>query len=70
MNVAAKIFLAMDLDKAPAIRKAAACVAFDYLMELHRYGYVDDTQKQIERICRRFRVGDFIAACSVHYPCR
>lgn len=70
LPVGAEIFLALGLDKAPAIRKIAATVTFRYLMELHRYGYVADTQREIERICRRFRLGDFIAACSVHYPCR
>jgi hypothetical protein len=70
MNVGAEIFLALGLDHAPAIRKIAATVVFRYLMELHRYGYVDDTQKQIIRICRRFGLGDFIMACAVHYPCR
>ncbi len=70
LPVGAEIYLALGVDRSPAIRRIAATVAFRYLMELHRYGYVEDTQRQIIRICRRFRLGDFIAACAVHYPCK
>lgn len=70
MNVAAKIFLALNLDKASSLRKISATVAFRYLIEMHRYGFISINQQQIERICKRFKIGDFIAACAVHYPCK
>lgn len=68
MPVAAQIFLAVGLDKAPAIRRIAATVASRYWMEMHRYGEIADNCRQLDRLMKRFRLGDFIVALSVHYP--
>lgn len=68
MNKAAEIYLALGIDKSPAIRRIAACVAFRYWMEMHRYGEFQANIHQLERLMKRFRLGDFILAVSAHYP--
>ena len=70
MNTATKIYLALGLDKATTIRRMAAHVACVYWMEMHRYGEIDGNIKSMERICKRFHVGDFICALAPHYPIR
>lgn len=68
MNTATEIYLALGLDKAPALRKMAASVACRYWMEMHRYGEIPNNCRALNRIMKRFRLGDFICALSVHYP--
>ena len=68
MNKATEIYLTLGLDKAPIIRRIAACVAANYWLEMHRYGEITANIKSMERICRRFRVGDYICALAPHYP--
>jgi len=48
----------------------AAHVACVYWMEMHRYGEIAGNIKSMERICKRFHVGDFICALAPHYPIR
>lgn len=68
MNTETQIFLALNLDKATALRKIAASVACRYWMEMHRYGEIPENCQQLNRLMKRFRLGDFITAISVHYP--
>jgi hypothetical protein len=68
MNVETKIYLALGLDKAPAIRKVAATVAYRYWMEMHRHGWFAGNAKALARLVKRFRLGDWICALSAHYP--
>lgn len=68
MNKAAEIFLAMNLDKASTIRRIAAHVACDYWMQMHQHGFFQPYEHALQRICRRFKLGDFILALSAHYP--
>ena len=68
MNVETKIFLALKLDEAPALRKIAATVAYNYWMEMHRYGAFQANIIALERIVKRFKLGDWIVAISAHYP--
>lgn len=70
MNTATKIYLALNLDKAPAMRRIAASVAAKYWLEMHRYGEIPNNCKELNRICKRFRVGDYICAIAPHYPIR
>lgn len=70
LSVAAEIFLALGIDKWPKLRRMAANVACDYWMEMHRWGECQPNIEAMERICKRFRVGDYICALSVHYPIR
>ena len=68
MNIETKIFLALDLDKAPAVRKIAATVAYRYWMEMHRNGWFKANADKLARLMKRFRLGDWICALSAHYP--
>ena len=70
MNKAAQIYLALDLDKAPALRRIAACVAARYWLEMHRHGEFKANCDALDRLIKRFRLGDFICALSAHYPLR
>lgn len=68
MNIETQIYLALGLDKASQLRKIAACVAYRYWMEMHRYGEFSANIRSLERIAKRFRLGDWICALSAHYP--
>lgn len=68
LTKSAQIYLALNLDKASALRQIAATVVTRYWMELHHYGEVKDTCDEITRICKRFKLGDYVCALSVHYP--
>ncbi len=70
MNTATKIFLALELDKASVLRRIAASVACRYWMEMHRHGEFKANCLALDRLMKRFRLGDFICALSVHYPIR
>jgi hypothetical protein len=68
MTKSAQIWLALGMDQWPAIRKAAALAAFDYLMIQHKLGAFPPFQAQINRLRNRFRLGDWLCALSAHYP--
>ena len=68
LSTAAEIWLALKMDKFSAIRKAAATVCFDYLIEQHINGYFPPYQAQIDRISKRFNLGEWLLALSAHYP--
>lgn len=70
MSITAQIFIALKLDKAPALRRIAASVACRYWMEMHNYGEITGNCAALNRLMRRFRLGDFICALSAHYPIR
>lgn len=68
MSPAAKIYVAMNLDKAPWIRMKAAAIVAVLMIELNRDGYCEPSIQLISRLSRRFRLGDFVTALSAHYP--
>lgn len=68
MNKATEIYLAVGLDKAPAIRKAAALAAYDYWMEMVAHGEFEPYCNQITRLMKRFRLGDWMTAISANFP--
>lgn len=68
LNKAAECYLALGLDKAPAIRKVAACIAARYWLEMHRYGEFEVNCVALNRLMRRFRLGDFVTALAANYP--
>lgn len=70
MNVATQIYLALAIDKSPALRRIAASVACRYWMEMHRYGEFRAATLALNRLMLRFRLGDFVLALSAHYPIR
>ena len=68
MNIETQIYLALGLDKASALRKIAATVAYRYWMEMHRYGSFKANEDDLGRLIKRFHLGDWICAISAHYP--
>lgn len=68
MKPETEIFFALGLDKTGALRKIAAAVAFRYWMEMHRYGEFSNNVSALNKIVKRFRLGDWIMAVSAHYP--
>ena len=69
LPIAAEIYLALDLHKAPKIRQYAATLVTRYIMELNRYGYNPGYESMI-KLCNRFRLGDYREALQVHFPPR
>lgn len=67
-NVAAEIWLAIGADKWTTLRKTAALVAYDYLIEQHKTGYFSPYQNMIDRLAKRWQIGDWLCALSAHYP--
>lgn len=70
MNKATEIYLALGLDKRPAIVRIAACILARYVLEMHRYGEFEVACRQINRLSKRFRLGDFACALFANYPIR
>lgn len=67
LPVGAQIFLALNLDKASFLRKCAATIVARYVMEFHKYGY-NPGYETFNKMCKRFRLGDFVMALQIHYP--
>lgn len=70
LSKAVEIFIALGLDKAPALRKIAVTVCSRYWFEMVRYGEFEENCKEITRLVKRFRLGDYMCAISANYPLR
>ena len=70
MSKAAQIYLALNLDKAPLLRRLAACLACIYWLEMHRYGEFSANVQSLNRLIKRFRLGDLVCAMAANYPLR
>ncbi len=70
MDAARESYLALGVDHRPIIVRIAACVLARYVFEMHRYGEFNSACDAINRLQKRFKLGDFSTALFANYPPR
>lgn len=62
----AEIAFALGFHRWPLLRRIALTIATRQMWELHENGHFEAGAKYLNKICRRFRLGDYREACRQH----
>lgn len=68
LSTSAKIAFALNAHKWSSLRQIALSIATKQIMELHKYGRFPAGMSLLDRISRRWKLGDFVCAMMAHYP--
>jgi hypothetical protein len=63
-----EIALALNVHKWPRLRQVACTVATRQIFELHKYGRFPAGMKLLDKLCKRWKLGDYACAMQAHYP--
>lgn len=62
-----KIALALNVHKWPQLRQVACTVATRQIFELHKYGRFPAGMKLLNKVSKRWKLGDYVTAMMAHY---
>ena len=68
LSISAKIAFALNAHKWPTLRQIALSIAAKQIMELHKYGRFPAGIDLLDRVSKRWKLGDFVCAMMAHYP--
>lgn len=68
LEKAVQCYLACEIDRKPQLVRIAACILSRYVFEMHRYGEFQAACDEINKLMKRFRLGDYACALFANYP--
>jgi hypothetical protein len=68
LSTSAKIAFALNAHKWPHLRQIALSIAAKQIMELHQYGRFPAGMSLLDRVSKRWKLGNFVSAMMAHYP--
>lgn len=70
LPMTAKVAIEMGLDRVGSVKAVAVSLAARFVIEFHRHGFNEPGWLTLQKISRRFRLGDYCTALLAHYPPR
>lgn len=67
LSISAKIAFALGAHKWPHLRQIALSIAAKQIMELHQYGRFKAGMDLLDRVSKRWKLGNFVSAMQAHY---
>ncbi len=68
LSISAKIAFALGARNWPHLRQIALSIATRQIMELHQHGRFPAGMELLDRVSKRWKLGDYVCAMRAHYP--
>lgn len=68
LSTSAKIAFALGAHKWSNLRQIALSIVAKQIMELHQYGRFPAGMELLNRVSKRWKLGNYVSAMMAHYP--
>lgn len=68
LSIPATIAFALNAHNWPHLRQIALSIATKQIMELHQYGRFPAGMRLLDRVSKRWKLGNYVCAMMAHYP--
>ena len=68
LSISAKIAFALGARNWPHLRQIALSITTKQIFELHKYGRFPAGMQLLDRVSKRWKLGNYVSAMTAHYP--